>query len=574
MVGFRKPTESEAGMTQEQSPVTAGLRRLVSPTPLEWFYLVGGLFLAMSYLWFMDDAFIYFRYVDNLLFLKLGLVYNAGEFVEGYSSPLWVLLLIGLRATGMSYKAIVQLGCGVSFAAFWYMLVLLNRRMAPPDAPQVNFPLAYLGFNYAVLSYLSSGLETPLVQAGAAAYALYLLVPQSRILQVCIGLSPLVRHELILPMLIVSVWGWWRMKRPPYPLLVTVGVTFSAWMLFRVYYYADLHPNTYYLEIGENWSQGFGFLVQTVYVYYLPETCLLSALIVLSSLRAGRRVLLTERAMMVLAGLPVALYVMRTGGGPDHYRTLAFPFILTVCALAGNIELLAVRLARPEWRRWAPRAGLGIALLVFTLYPPQLSGSPFLFHVKAEAVDGIGDAAGHRNQPDQSPAVWESRVNPEILRRSRASQLGFEYEDAVALDRACKAYEQFRCHVFHLTGFTDAILARVIVPVDWPAEEIGPLPLGHDLAAVRQRMRYAGPGMYRESIKRGFATPWIEDNLDAIEMLERKIYNKHDLRENLRLAFTTVPPIFPFPVPLEPGEGEHEAISPEQANLPEPESGT
>lgn len=62
----------------------------------------GGLFFTIHYAWLLDDAFVYFRYVDNALFLGRGLVYNAGEYVEGYSSPFWTLLLLVLRSTSRS----------------------------------------------------------------------------------------------------------------------------------------------------------------------------------------------------------------------------------------------------------------------------------------------------------------------------------------------------------------------------------------------------------------------------------------------------------------------------------------
>src|SRR5262245_36290919 len=47
--------------------------------------------------WVTDDALITFRYVDNLVSGR-GLVFNAGERVESFSSPLFVLLLAPLRA--------------------------------------------------------------------------------------------------------------------------------------------------------------------------------------------------------------------------------------------------------------------------------------------------------------------------------------------------------------------------------------------------------------------------------------------------------------------------------------------
>ena len=62
-------------------------KSLRKPSPVEWCCLAGGLFLSIHYAWLLDDAFVYFRYIDNWLFLHFGLVFNKGEYVEGYSSP-------------------------------------------------------------------------------------------------------------------------------------------------------------------------------------------------------------------------------------------------------------------------------------------------------------------------------------------------------------------------------------------------------------------------------------------------------------------------------------------------------
>ena len=49
--------------------------------------------------WITDDALITFRYVDNLI-AGDGLVYNPGERLEAFSSPLFVLLLAPLALVG------------------------------------------------------------------------------------------------------------------------------------------------------------------------------------------------------------------------------------------------------------------------------------------------------------------------------------------------------------------------------------------------------------------------------------------------------------------------------------------
>src|SRR5438552_16124392 len=56
-----------------------------------------GVLRAVQLAWTSDDAYISFRYARNLVD-GLGLVYNAGERVEGYSNFLWTLWsALGLR---------------------------------------------------------------------------------------------------------------------------------------------------------------------------------------------------------------------------------------------------------------------------------------------------------------------------------------------------------------------------------------------------------------------------------------------------------------------------------------------
>jgi arabinofuranosyltransferase len=54
---------------------------------------------AMQLAWLSDDGFISFRYAQNLAEGR-GLVYNAGEYVEGYTNLLWTLALAGFMRWG------------------------------------------------------------------------------------------------------------------------------------------------------------------------------------------------------------------------------------------------------------------------------------------------------------------------------------------------------------------------------------------------------------------------------------------------------------------------------------------
>ena len=69
-----------------------------------------------------------------------------------------------------------------------------------------------------------------------------------------------------------------------------------------------------------------------------------------------------------------------------------------------------------------------------------------------------------------------------------------------------------------------------------PAHKSALIPLSKDIVRIQERAERIGPGMYRRAVEDGSAPRWIEENLASIETIERKIYNRHDFAENLRLA--------------------------------------
>ncbi len=98
---------------------------------LPWLALLGWL---ASLSWFLtDDAFISFRYARNLL-EGHGLVFNPGEYVEGYSNFLWVLELAaiwGLSGVAPEHAApwlSVAFTVGAIAATMWWVARLPSLR--------------------------------------------------------------------------------------------------------------------------------------------------------------------------------------------------------------------------------------------------------------------------------------------------------------------------------------------------------------------------------------------------------------------------------------------------------------
>ena len=111
--------------------------------------------------WLCDDAFISFRYAENLA-QGNGLVFNPGEHVEGYTNFLWTVLLawgiLGLAPEALS----TTLGL-LAFAGTTLVLAAAGRRTAGAgDRAWVPAAaLCWLGLGHARL-FATSGLETSL----------------------------------------------------------------------------------------------------------------------------------------------------------------------------------------------------------------------------------------------------------------------------------------------------------------------------------------------------------------------------------------------------------------------------
>lgn len=554
--------------------IGANERGFPAPTAIEWLCLIAGALLCVQYAWLLDDAFIYYRYVDNLLYLGRGLVFNEGEFVEGYSSPLWCLVLVPLRWSGLSWWLVVRLVGVATWAATWALLVVLNRKLAPRNARVVNLPLLYLAFNYATQTYFTSGVEAPFVQLVAVACALFCASPSSRVAGVLLGLAPMVRHELALPFAIACAWAWWSTRRVPWIAFATCALTLGGWLVFRVGYYAELLPNTFYLKDEVHWSRGFAYLHDTARSYgtYLLVPLLAALAWVLRA--SGVRIAGGARLVMLASAAAVTLYVAKIGGDPRHYRYLAFPFVLLACASAGLVE--------HALERWGARLGsarialssLLFAALCFSLYPRQLSKHPIARDAEHTKLAEINDAQYHRLKKDigesNPPWGWSGSIDEfddqeldhiygddpllrpgpvdarDEYRRWRASgQTSRDYP--VRKEGWCAtAFFSFTQTIVHHDGLTDPILARVDTR-SWRAAHKRELhDLAVDVVALRNRFGSSREG-FEAALSSNEIAPWMAANRVSIELLARKAFNRHDWGENLALAFTRI-------ARIEPGE--------------------
>jgi hypothetical protein len=302
--------------------------------------LVGGGAVAVSYWWVGDDAFISFRYARNLT-EGSGLVYNEGERVEGYSNFLWTLWVAAGLMLGFAAE---------SWANFWgvalylgsVLLLVLNHNgwNRSGEVPGWPVPIAALA---AVLHrdwtiYATSGLETSLFTfLLLASFLVVAWNPSSwrwlALAGLLVGLAALTRPDGVLPAFVLGLFillcGKPRMRNA-----LSYASSFAAvWLPFigwRLWYYGDLFPNTYYAKSAYLawYEQGWHYLglyIEKYWALLFGPALLIHAFI----LRRDRK----ERRFVLLAAAVAAVftfYIVRVGGDFMFARMLipATPFYL------------------------------------------------------------------------------------------------------------------------------------------------------------------------------------------------------------------------------------------------------
>lgn len=341
--------------------------------------------------WICDDAFVSYRYAESLVH-GLGFVFNPGERVEGYSNFLWTLWSafgLSLGADPERWSKIAGIACYAAALAALAWHSWTNRKETSGPARWIPIA-AVLG---AILPdwnlFATSGLETSLytleivlvyvllargkVGTGRAVVAGLLLAaaamtrPDGLVLAVTIGIYLLVANR--------------RRLRTLVALAAAFLLLWAPYTWWRVSYYGDFFPNTYYAKsAGQAWiSQGLIYAL-LFFARYWPLLVGL-AIVALTWPRAardededGRTALNRWRRRASLAAaisFVFTAYVIRVGGDFMFARFLipVTPLFLVLFEL--GVARFAAGRAALQWIAM----GIAAAGIVFTPYP--LPRDPF-----------------------------------------------------------------------------------------------------------------------------------------------------------------------------------------------------
>lgn len=323
------------------------------------------LFIALSHYFFWqigDDSYIYFRYVDRALAGKWWSYADYIPPVEGYSSPLWYLLLIALGKLGlgveMASRSLGLFFAGLTVVGCWQLARLLKVSIA-----LAGFACMFLVLNQGIHYWSSSGMESALYMAllvyaciGIVSGKYWLLPtallaiarPEGPFLLLALTLAIAVfRRHYLTPSRVMLLW---------LPLVI--------WLVLRWSIYGQLLPNTFYAKATGSLSQQLHHGLMYCLPVLLPLLLLWVLWFVCKTDEQKPQLLVVLGIISMLVG------IVFLGGGDWMFH---FRLLLPVLAL------LWVALAH-YWQQGGQRLRLGLVassslLLLLSVSPKQVGAA-------------------------------------------------------------------------------------------------------------------------------------------------------------------------------------------------------
>lgn len=305
--------------------------------------------------WQMDDAYISYRYAWNFV-QGNGLVYNAGEVVEGYTNFLWTLLASAALAFNLHPPAVMlvaNIALAIGLVSLTYFV---GRRMSQRETVWPLIAAGLVASDGAVVTYgaRGSGMEAIGFAFLVLLAAALIWLPQGKNVRALyalggatLALASLLRPEgLLAAAIFICVRAWQcRKDRACVSTLLAILIPFLAivvpYQIWRISFYGYPFPNTFYAKTGATAA-----LVDRGGEYvsvFLGERWLLMALALFGIVLLVVRRRLTElSAALALFSVVYLLYVVWAGG--DHFP--GWRFLVPVVA---PLTLLAQDAAQWGW---------------------------------------------------------------------------------------------------------------------------------------------------------------------------------------------------------------------------------
>jgi hypothetical protein len=327
-----------------------------------------GLSLVILYLnrnFYHDDAYITLRYARNLINGN-GAVWNPGEYVQGYTNFLHLVLIALLGRFGIDLVWASRIIGIAALVGLLGVLMMFSRYAINGERVRTlrHLPMILTLTSAPMLVWSVGGLEGTLLSLFITAGCLFFLKSMKAVSGyrfhvasgVCFGLGFLTRPDGLIFPFIALIWLLATLKtraRTGFRILfftASVAIIIAPYCVWQLLYYGDFVPNTFYAKTGSlslrSLKLGFRYFSEYALLPpYLPLIACASLLYALA-VRAWNQKL----TYLTLSVSAYALFVIFVGG--DHmqaYRLLvplvapmSLLFWMPLASFAGNQRLIWV----------------------------------------------------------------------------------------------------------------------------------------------------------------------------------------------------------------------------------------
>jgi len=228
-------------------------------------------FIASTYLYgFLklgDDTYIYLQYARNIL-TRGEIAFNVGEKSYGFTSPLWLGIIIALEFFIKNLQLIPQI-LSMIFSLLtifcWYFII--RSIFKKERLITISLLLIVLSLDPNLLKHSYLGMEAPLSLL-LSSILVFIIINYTGSrdnikIALIFGIYLLVRPESILLLMITLFWlTLFRDldNRSAFRILITVLIIVLPWLIFSQYYFGSMVPNTFNAK-GFNYTFGGRFFI-------------------------------------------------------------------------------------------------------------------------------------------------------------------------------------------------------------------------------------------------------------------------------------------------------------------------
>ena len=429
--------------------------------------------------WVVDDAYITFRTVENIV-NGHGATWNIAERVQGYSHPLWMLLILGgFWITSDVFWTCITISVVLTVASVLVAASFLTQGFGKNRWKPALLLIALVG-SKAFIDFATSGLENSLSYVIAAAFVAAFVRDSGQATTpnefrcglLLSSLAFITRPDSLLVYLpcVIYLAATCRMsldRRLKAALIASSPAT--LWLLFSLLYYGYPLPNTAYAKSSctgfpASWTlqRGLEYALNSIR-WDTASHAMLAASCVLCLWKRNIRVQILMAGTILYCALVVASLAATTHMSGRHF---ALPFFISIVVLTYLIASTRVAV------------GIGVALGVFVLWSPvsalkfgttayqPYEQNPNYIDTKFAVYTEHGALISNSGHPPLSDDPWfEYGLQARFVNPTEA-RVGPE---AVGLAGFAAASRPF---IVDSLGLTDPFLSRLparrpFAPLDW-----------------------------------------------------------------------------------------------------------